>query len=280
MKNKRLLSDIIYYVFVIAFGFIMIYPILWMFASSLKPAQEIFNNALSLIPSVFVWENYPTGWQGFGRTGFDIFFKNSAIVTSLVVIGAICSSSIVAYGFARLNFKFKGLLFACLMGTIMLPMQITLIPQYVLFHNIGWVNTFYPLIVPAFLGGTPFFVFLLIQFIRGIPRELDEAAIVDGCSTFGVFWRIILPLLKPALVTVALFAFMWTWDDFLAPLIYLNNANLHTVTLGLRNFMDADGNTNWGPLLAMSSLSLMPQFILFAFFQKYLVEGIATTGLK
>jgi multiple sugar transport system permease protein len=280
MNKKRLLRDGIFYIFVISFGFLMIYPILWMFASSLKPSQEIFNNALSLIPSVFVWENYPIGWQGFGRTGFAVFFKNSAIITTLVVIGAICSSSIVAYGFARLQFKFKGILFACLMGTIMLPMQITLVPQYVLFHNIGWVNTFYPLIVPAFLGGTPFFIFLLIQFIRGIPRELDEAAIVDGCSTFGVFWRIILPLLKPALVTVALFAFMWTWDDFLAPLIYLNNANLHTVTIGLRNFMDADGNTSWGPLLAMSSLSLAPQFILFAFFQKYLVEGIATTGLK
>ncbi|GAF64168.1 carbohydrate ABC transporter permease [Alkalihalobacillus trypoxylicola] len=281
MKHKKsLIGSIIYYTFVTAFGFVMIYPILWMFAGSLKPAQEIFNNAASLIPGIFVWENYPIGWQGFGRTGFDIFFRNSLIITSLTVIGAILSSSIVAYGFARLNFKFKGLLFACLMATVMLPVQITLIPQYILFHNIGWVNTFYPLIVPAFLGGTPFFIFLLIQFIRGIPRELDEAAIIDGCSTFGVFWRIILPLLKPALVTVAIFAFMWSWDDFLAPLIYLNDINLQTVTLGLRNFMDNEGNTSWGPLLAMSSLSLLPQLVLFAFFQKYLVEGIATTGLK
>ncbi|MDQ0253199.1 multiple sugar transport system permease protein [Evansella vedderi] len=279
-NNQRLLRDVIYYVFVTAFGFLMIYPILWMFASSVKPATEIFNNAISLIPSVVMWENYPIGWQGFGRTGFDVFFRNSAIVTTLVVIGTVFSASIVAYGFARINFKFKKILFACLMATVMLPVQITLIPQYILFHNIGWVNTFYPLIVPAFLGGAPFFVFLLIQFIRGIPRELDEAAIVDGCSTIGVFWRIILPLLKPALVTVALFSFMWTWDDFLGPLIYLNSANLHTVTIGLRNFMDADGGTNWGPLLAMSSLSLVPQFILFAFFQKYLVQGIATTGLK
>jgi len=130
------------------------------------------------------------------------------------------------------------------------------------------------------MGGQPFFIFLLIQFIKGIPRELDEAAIVDGCSKLGVFWRIILPLLKPALVTVALFAFMLTWDDFLAPLIYLNNASLHTVTIALRNFMDASGNTSWGPLLAMSTLSLAPQLIIFALFQKYLVEGIATTGLK
>lgn len=227
-----------------------------------------------------MWENYAKGWKGFGRTGFDVYFSNSLFITTLSVIGAILSSSIVAYGFARLQFRFKKILFACLLGTVMLPVQITLIPQYIMFHNIGWVNTFYPLIVPAFLGGTPFFIFLLIQFIRGIPRELDEAAIIDGCSTFGIFWRIILPLIKPALVTVAIFAFMWAWDDFLAPLIYLNSADIQTVSLGLRNFMDAEGGTSWGPLLAMSTLSLLPQFIIFLFFQKHLVEGIATTGLK
>ncbi|MED3645498.1 carbohydrate ABC transporter permease [Halalkalibacterium halodurans] len=281
MKTKRTwYTDVIYYGFVIAFGFIMVYPILWMVASSLKPASEIFSQASSLIPSEFVWSNYPDGWAGFGRTGFDIYFKNSFIITTSVVIGAILSSSIVAYGFARLQFKFKKVLFACLIATVMLPVQITLIPQYILFHNLGWVNTFYPLIVPAFLGGTPFFIFLLIQFIRGIPRELDEAAIIDGCSTFGVFWRVILPLLKPALVTVAIFAFMWTWDDFLAPLIYLNKTDIQTVALGLRNFMDAESGTSWGALLAMSTLSLLPQFIIFLFFQRYLVEGISTTGLK
>lgn len=279
-KKQKLIKDIIYYVLVAGFGFAMLYPILWMFASSLKPNVEIFNNAMSLIPSEFMWENYTVGWQGFGRTGFDVFFRNSFTITFFVVLGSILTASIVAYGFARLEFKFKSVFFACLMATVMLPGQMTLIPQYIMFHNIGWVNTFLPLIVPAFLGGQPFFIFLLVQFIRGVPRELDEAAIVDGCSTFGVFWRVILPLLKPSLVTVGLFAFMWTWDDFLAPLVYLNNANLHTVTLGLRNFMDATGGTSWGPLLAMSSLSLAPQLIIFAFFQKYLVEGIATTGLK
>ncbi|MGJ9384643.1 carbohydrate ABC transporter permease [Salipaludibacillus sp. CF4.18] len=281
MKKKNgTLSNIIYYIFVIGFGFVMIYPILWMIGSSLKPETEIFGNAASLIPGEWLWGNYAQGWEGFGGIGFDVYFRNSMIVTTLVVIGTVCSASIVAYGFARINFKFKAILFGCLMATVMLPVQITLIPQYILFHNVGWVNTFYPLIVPAFLGGQPFFIFLLIQFIRGIPRELDEAAIIDGCSKFGVFLRIILPLLKPALVTVIIFAFMWTWDDFLAPLIYLNSASLHTVTIGLRNFMDADAGTNWGPLLAMSSLSLFPQFVLFAFFQKYLVQGIATTGIK
>ncbi|SEN50918.1 carbohydrate ABC transporter membrane protein 2, CUT1 family (TC 3.A.1.1.-) [Amphibacillus marinus] len=278
--KKGLLSNSIFYVFVSGIGIAMIYPILWMMASSLKPATEIFNNAISLIPSQLMWENYSAGWAGFGGIGFATYFRNSVIVTSIVVVGTLLTGSIVAYGFARLEFKFKNALFACLMATIMLPVQITLIPQYIIFNEVGWVNTFYPLLLPGLMGGQPFFIFLLIQFIRGIPRELDEAAIVDGCSKMGIYWRIILPLLRPALVTVALFSFMWTWDDFLAPLIYLNNSTLHTVTIALRNFMDTQGSTSWGPLLAMSSLSLLPQLLIFAFFQKHLVQGIATTGLK
>lgn len=279
-KNERLLGDVIFYIFVIGIGILMVYPILWMVSSSLKPATEIFNNAISLWPSEFMWENYQSGWAGFGGIGFATYFRNSLIVTSTVVIGTLITGSMVAYGFARLEFKMKNFLFACLMATIMLPVQITLIPQYIIFNEINLVNTFIPLMLPGLMGGQPFFIFLLIQFIRGIPRELDEAAIVDGCSKFGIYWRIILPLLKPALVTVALFCFMWTWDDFLAPLIYLNDASIHTVTIALRNFMDASGATSWGPLLAMSSLSLLPQLLIFLFFQKYLVQGIATTGLK
>ncbi len=273
-------SSIIYHTFMIGLGFIMIYPILWMFASALKPEAEIFHNAASLIPSEFRWENYKIGWEGYGRYGFDLFFKNSMIVTTFVVIGALFSSSLVAYGFARLQFKFQKVLFACLLGTVMLPVQVVIIPQYILFHNIGWVNTFLPLIVPAFLGGSAFFIFLLVQFIRGIPRELDESAVIDGCSQLGIFWYIILPLCKPALITVTIFAFMWTWDDFFTPLIFLQDTKLYTVALGLRGFMDPDAMTAWGPLIAMSSLSLLPQFILFIFCQKYIVEGIATTGLK
>ncbi|SFQ35091.1 carbohydrate ABC transporter permease [Salibacterium halotolerans] len=280
MNRRTTLSDVIYYTFVIAFSFLMLYPILWMFGTSFKPETEVFSNAASLIPMDWDWLNYPEGWDGFGGVGFDVFFRNSLFVTGSVVIGSLLSCSIVAYGFARINFRFRKLLFACLISTVLLPIQIILVPQYLLFEQLNWVNTFYPLIVPHFLGGTPFFIFLLIQFIRGIPRELDEAAIIDGCSRFGVFWRIVLPLLKPALVTVAIFAFMWSWDDFLTPLIYLNSVEVQTVSLGLRNFMDAKAGTSWGPLLAMSSLSLLPQFILFLFFQRYLVEGIATTGIK
>jgi multiple sugar transport system permease protein len=270
----------VFHLLVGGFALVMIYPIIWTIVSSIKPESEIFRKATSLIPSTFHFENYVTGMQGFGDIGFDVFFKNSAFVTIMVVIGAIFSSTLVAYGFARLNFRFKKLMFACLMGTIMLPMQVTLIPQYILFDKLGWINTYFPLIVPAFLGGIPFFIFLMIQFIRGIPRELDEAAVIDGCSAFGIFGRVILPLCAPALVTVAIFAFMWTWDDFLTPLIYLNDTSLYTVSLGLKMFSDPSSVTAWGPLFSMSVLSLIPQFIIFLVFQKYLVEGIATTGLK
>jgi multiple sugar transport system permease protein len=280
MNKHTKINSILYHTFVLLFGFVMIYPILWMISSSLKPESEIFQNAASLIPSILQWENYIRGWEGFGRVDFGVFFTNSVIVSGMVVIGSLFSASLVAFGFARLDFKFKKTLFACLLATVMLPMQVTLIPQYILFHYLGWVNTFYPLIVPAFIGGVPFFIFLMIQFIRGIPKELDEAAVIDGCSTYGIFWRIVLPLTKPALVTVAIFSFMWSWDDFFSALIYLNRPELYTVALALANFMDSSDATAWGPLLAMSSLSLLPQFILFLFFQKYLVQGIATTGLK
>jgi len=279
MKKKEKTSNIIFYILVGSFSFLMLYPIIWMIANSLQPETQIFNYPLELIPREWMWENFSEGWAGFGPHGFDTFFRNSLFITSVTVVGNVLSASLVAYGFARLNFKFKKVFFAALMTTVMLPSQMTLIPTYIFFNNLGWVGTFLPLLVPPFLGGGAFFIFLLIQFIRGIPRELDEAAIVDGCSVFGVYLRIILPLMKPALVTVAIFAFMWTWDDFLSPLIYLTSPAMQTVTLGLRNFMDIDG-TSWGPLLAMSTLSLIPQLILFAIFQKNLIEGIATTGLK
>jgi multiple sugar transport system permease protein len=279
MKQLRF-NSVIYHLFVALFGFAMLYPILWTLASSLKPNSEVFGNPTSLIPSEFVWSNYTEGWKGFGGYTFGHFFANSGIITGLVVIGAIFSSTFVAFGFARLKFRMRRFLFACLIITMMLPSQVTLIPQYVLFHKLGWVNTFLPLVVPSFIGGSPFFIFLIIQFIRGIPKELDQAAVIDGTSTFGLFWRIILPLMKPAMATVAIFSFYWTWEDFMGPLIYLNETKLFTVSLGLQMFSDPSAVTQWGSLFAMSILSLVPVFIIFLLFQKYLVQGIATTGLK
>lgn len=279
MKRKNS-KTFFYHAFTWILGLLMIYPILWTIASSLKPESEIFRNAASLIPSEWVWENYSKGWEGFGNLSFSTFFMNSAFVTSLVVIGTLFSSTLVAFGFARIKFRLRTVLFICMIITLMLPQQVTLIPQYILFHNLGWVNTYLPLIVPAFLGGIPFFIFLMVQFIRGIPRELDEAAFIDGANTLQIFLRIILPLTTPALATVAIFSFYWTWDDFMTPLVYLNDTSLYTVALGLQMFSDPSSLSAWGPMFAMSVASILPQLLVFLFFQKYLVEGITAGSMK
>lgn len=271
---------LIKHLLLVVFGFLMIYPILWIMASSLKSEDEIFKQASSLIPSALRWENYAAGWNGFGEYGFGMFFVNSLIVTSLTLLGTLFSSTLTAFGFGRLNFPLKAFLFTCLLVTMMLPSQVMLIPQYILFQKMGWVNTYLPLVVPAFIGGNAFFIFLLIQFIRGIPKELDEAATIDGCGSFGIFFRIMLPLMRGAIMTVLIFSFLWTWDDFMGPLIYLNDTSLYTVTRGLQMFADPQSVTAWGPLLAMSALAIFPPLVVFLLFQRHIVDGIATTGLK
>jgi multiple sugar transport system permease protein len=261
-----------------AFGFFMIYPILWMVSSSFKGNNEIFGNA-SLIPKNILYENYIRGWRYIGRITFATFFKNSLFYSFVATIGTVLSSAVVAYGFARIKFIGRNFWFACMMVSLMIPFQVTMIPQFILFFNIAWVNTFLPLIVPMFLG-QPFFIFLIIQFIRGIPQELDEAAKIDGYGRFGIFINIIVPLSVPALITSAIFQFYWKWDDFLGPLMYLNKPKLYTVSLALRMFADPATSTDWGAIFAMSTLSLIPIFLIFILFQKYLVQGISTTGIK
>jgi multiple sugar transport system permease protein len=263
--------------FLILGGLAMIYPLIWLASSSLKPSTEIFNGS-GLLPKHFLWGNYPDGWHG-AAVSFGTFFVNSFLVSCLAVVGNVFSCSLVAFAFARLNFRFRRTLFAVMLGTIMLPLHATLIPQYVLFHYLGWVNTFLPLIVPKFLGVDAFFIFLMVQFIRGIPRQLDEAAALDGAGPFRIYWSIILPLLTPALVTTAIFSFIWTYEDFFTPLVYLSSMDHYTVPQGLRLFM-ATGTSSWGPMLAMSVLSLVPVFVVFLIFQKRLIEGIATSGVK
>jgi multiple sugar transport system permease protein len=269
----------LYHVFVIVLGFLMLYPVLWLVASSLKPANEIWANVSSLIPSELHFENYTVGWQGFGDLTFATFYKNSFIYAGLGTLFDVTASAIVAYGFARVKFAGRNFWFAIMLMTLMLPSQILLIPQYIIFSKLGFNNTFLPLLLPK-LGGGVFFIFMIVQFIRGIPIDLDEAAMIDGCSKAGIFHRIILPQIKPAIVTATIFSFYWTWEEFLAPLIYLTNPNLYTISVALRNFSDPGGITNWGAMFAMLSLSLLPVFLIFVFFQRYLVEGIATTGLK
>jgi multiple sugar transport system permease protein len=272
--GKHLLA----HVAIIAFGLLLIYPPLWMLSSSFKPAQTIFS-APGLWPREFTLDNWAQGWLGLGIP-FSRFFLNSAVIAGLSMVGNLFSCSIAAYAFARLEFRFKPILFAVMLGTIMLPFQVVLVPQYILFHELGWTNTILPLVVPKFLAVDAFFVFLLVQFTRGLPRELDDAATVDGCGPFGVFWRIIFPLLRPALAVTAVFTFIWTWNDFLGPLIYLTATDNYTVPIALNAFLDSTGTSNWGAMFAMSILSLVPLFLVFLFAQKQLVQGIATTGIK
>ncbi len=269
----------VYHFFVSIFGLFMLYPIIWMFFASFKNNHEIFSLTASLIPKTFRFENYVNGWNGFGTLTFGHFIENSLIVSIISTIGAVASSALVAYGLARIKFKGKKFWFAVMLITMMLPYQVLMVPQFVLFHRLGWVNTYLPIIVPQFLG-QPFFIFLMIQFIQGIPAELDQSAKIDGCNRFSIFFRIILPLMRPAIITSTIFSFCWRWDDFFAALLYLNQPRLYTVPLALRMFSDPAGSSDWGAMMAMGTISLLPLIMVFIFFQKYLVEGIATTGLK
>jgi multiple sugar transport system permease protein len=279
MTSYNRFQHTIIFIFVAALAIVMIYPLLWMLSSAFKPDTLIFKE-VGLWPSQVTLDNFINGWKGFSGISFTVFFTNSFIIVIFAIIGNVLSCSMAAYAFARLDFDFKKILFAIMMITIMLPYHVVLIPQYILFLNIGWVNTFLPLIVPKFLATDAFFIFLMVQFIRGLPTELDNAARVDGCSAAQIYYKIIFPLLLPALVTTAIFTFIWVWNDFFSQLIYISNPKLYPVSLALRAFLDATALSAWGSLFAMSILSLVPIFIFFIFFQRLLIEGISTTGIK
>ena len=277
-KLRFIRNETIFHVVVITIGIIMLYPLLWMVSASFKPTVEIFGN-MSLIPKTFTLDNYVVGWQYNRTTTFATFYWNSARITVLATIGAVLMSSLVAYGFARIRFFGRNFWYSCMLITMMLPFQVIMVPQYILFQRIGWVNTILPLVIPAW-GGQAFFIFMMVQFFRGVPMELDESAMIDGCTKFTIYSYILFPLIKPALMTSAIFSFYWRWEDFLGPLLYLSSTRNYTVSLAVRLFADPTGETNWGAIFAMGTLSLLPSLIIFFIFQKYIVEGIATTGLK
>lgn len=279
MKGRELRQTILHHLVVVAIGLVMIYPLVWLLASSFKERTEIFQYTTSLIPKHFTFENYRSGWAGFGNVSFAVYFRNSFIIAGAGTVGTVLSSLLVAYGFSRIKFAGQKFWFMCMMTTLMLPFHVQMIPQYIMFRELNWINSFKPLIIPCFLGD-PFFIFLMMQFIRGLPTELDESAEIDGANRLGTLLWIILPLVKPALITSAIFSFYWKWDDFLGPLLYLNKPTLHTVSLALRNFADPAAATNWGAVFAMSTLSLIPVMTVFIVFQKYIVEGISTTGMR
>nr|WP_319474294.1 carbohydrate ABC transporter permease [uncultured Sphaerochaeta sp.] len=277
-KTKYLLGQTAFHIVVILLGFLMLYPILWMISNSFKTNAEIFGSS-SLIPKSLSLEHYIRGWKFNNTITFTTFFKNSFYYTILSTFGAVIASSLVAYGFARVPFRGRSFWYACMFLTMMIPYQVVMVPQFIIFHKIGWINSFKPLIIPQF-AGLPFFIFLMVQFIRQIPYELDDSAKIDGCNRFMIYSRILFPLIKPAVITSTIFSFYWRWDDFLGPLLFLNKPRLFTVSLALRMFSDPQTSTDWSAIFAMGTLSLLPVLIIFLVFQKYIVQGLATTGLK
>lgn len=264
---------------IILFGIAMLYPVLWLISSSFKPNDMIFTQT-GLWPKEFTLDNYRNGWQGLQDVSFGTFFANSWMISVLSVLGNVVTCSFAAFAFGRLSFKFQKVWFALMLVTIMLPYHVTLIPQYIIYNELHWINTYFPLVLPKWLAHDSFFILMMVQFIRGIPRELDESATIDGCSQRQIYFKIIMPLLTPALISAAIFTFIWSWDDFFSQMIYLSDIKLFTVQLGIRSLFDPSGQSDWGALLAMSTLSLVPITLIFLIFQRYFMEGIATTGLK
>lgn len=279
MKRKKQLGNVIFHLVVGSIAILMMYPIVWMFFSSFKPTSLVMTTVTQLFPKEWTIDNYTTGWKGFGGITFATFFKNSAVITVLSTIGAVLSSTMVAYGFARIKFKGKNLLFFCMIVTMMLPNQVIMIPQYIIFNKLGWVNSPLPIVVPAWFAKA-FFIFMIMQFIEGIPGDLDEAARIDGCSDYTIFTHIIVPLVRPAMVTCAIFEFYWKWDDYMGSLLYLNSPQKYTVAIALKNFTDPMSSSDYGAMFAMCVLSLLPIIIIFLMLQKYIVEGVASTGIK
>lgn len=280
MVGRSKIKEAIYHVLVTAGALIMIYPLIWMVLSSFKPTDMVLPTAARLIPDDWTVANYIQGWKGFMGYTFGTFFANSFFISLVSTFGTLMSSSFVAYSLQRLKFRIRGLVFVLVLSTMMLPAQILMIPQFMWFRHLNWVGTYYPMILPYFFATQGFFVYLIMNFIGGIPKSLDEAAKIDGCSYYSIYFRIILPLIVPALVTSAIFSFIWRWDDYLSALLYVNRASMRPVSLALQLFNDPSSGSDIGSTLAMSTLSIVPATLIFLIFQKSLVEGIASTGIK
>ena len=250
-------------------------PLLWMLSSSLKPNYQIFEIPPRWIPNPPRWENYT---EALTILPFGLYLRNTAVITLLTIVGHLVSCTLIAYAFARLRAPGRDVLFVVMLATMMLPYPVTMIPLYVLFNRLGWINTILPLTAPAFLG-SPFYIFLMRQFFLTIPRDFEDAARIDGANTLQIIARIMAPLALPALATVTIFTFQATWNDFLAPLIYLQKPELYTVTLGLQ-FFRSSYTTNWTYLMAASLVTTLPVIVVFFVAQRYFIEGITLTGVK
>jgi multiple sugar transport system permease protein len=277
--ERRRLGSIAWHLGALVVLAVVLYPVIWVVGASFKPSKEIIAS-LDLLPTKPVWENFSGLADGISGISISSFFWNSLMYAVLAVAGVVLSSSLTAYAFAKIRFAGRNLLFTLMIGTLLLPYHVLLIPQYVLFRNMELTDTLVPLVAGKFLATEAFFVFLMVQFMRGLPKELDEAAKLDGCGHLRTYWSIVLPLSRPALITSAIFTFINAWNDFMGPLIYLNSPDKYTVSLGLMMFRDQEGISNYGSMIAMSLVALVPVIAFFMSFQRYLIDGMATSGLK
>jgi len=279
-KHMQPISIALRYVILTAVALVMLYPILWLVGASFKTNNEIFTS-ISFIPRRIDFTPYIEGWKTGTEFTFATYFANTFKIVIPKIAFCLISSTLTAYGFARFDFRFKKILFSLLMATMFLPAVVTRIPLYLFWKQLGVLNTYVPLIANTVFANEPFFVFMLIQFMRSIPKDLDEAAIIDGCSSFGVLTRILLPVLRPSLISCLIFQFIWSFNDFLGPLIYISSIRKYPVALALKMSIDASsGIVEWNQILAMSIIALLPALILFFAAQKYFVEGIASSGIK
>lgn len=254
---------------------LMFIPLAWTLSTSLKTPGEVYLFPPTWIPNDIRWDNYR---KAVTTIPFFLYLWNTSFITFLSIVGKVASITLVAFSFSRLRWWGRDFVFLIMLSTMMLPPHITLIPQFILFKWLGWIDTFLPLIVPTFFGG-PWLTFLVRQYLMTLPRELDDAARIDGCSSFGVYWRIIMPLAKPAVLIIVIFVFNGTWNEFLLPLIYLQSADNFTLALGLRMFQ-GEASTSWNLLMAASLLTMLPVIILFFVSQRYFIQGIVFTGVK
>jgi oligogalacturonide transport system permease protein len=277
--RRQKITTVLRYAVLTVVGLIMIYPLVWLIGASFKTNSEIFANP-GFWPENPTADGYIRGWQTSTPYTFGTFFLNTLWIVLPKIIGTAISCTAVAYGFARFDFPFKKLLFATLIATLLLPNVVTRIPQYLLFRDLGWLDTYLPLWVPSAFAGDAFFVFMLVQFLRAIPRDMEEAARVDGANTWQVLVFIVIPLLMPALISVCLFQFMWTMNDFLGPLIYISSVEKFPVSLALKLSIDTTEAFEWNRVLAMSVLTLLPALTVFFLAQKYFIDGISAGGIK
>ncbi|GAA2044345.1 carbohydrate ABC transporter permease [Agromyces tropicus] len=277
--KRKTVNTIIWFVVLAALTAVVLYPLVWLFIATFKPSSEFGQNP-GLIPDDPTIENYFKVLEGIAGVPLWRFFANSLFIAVMAVVGTLFSSALAAYAFARVQFKGVGILFAAMIGTLLLPFHVVIIPQYIMFQKLDMVDTYWPLILPKFLATEAFFVFLIVQFIRNIPRDMDEAARIDGAGHWRTFFSIILPLIKPALITSAIFTFIWTWNDFLGPLLYVNSPEQYPLPVALRLYNDQTSTSDYGATVAVSFLALLPILIFFIVFQRFLVDGVATQGLK